>query len=149
MPISLIDFVQGLISDNKQIDGELAILTVNRVGVLSARGALDFGGSEYDSPTVKWLTPVKQSDDDDYGWWNLEEGSYQLELNETIVPHDAHPVVLQTWPAALRAGVSHDTVMITEKTEHPTLQLHVPKTGIAIKENARMTSAIPILTLTT
>lgn len=148
MPVSIIDFVRDLISDDKQIEGELAVLTVGRIGRITVPGALDFGGSEYRAASVAWLEPEKQSPDDKYGWWKLEGGSYLVELNETIVPHDAHPVVLQTWPAAMEAGVWHETVMISSTSEKPTLSLQVPQVGVAIKENSRITAAIPILTLT-
>ena len=148
MPTSIVDFVHGLLSESKQIEEELAVLSVSRIGRISAPGSLDFGGSEYNAPEAAWIEPVKTKADDEHGWWHLDGGTYFVELNETVEPHDAHPVVLQTWPPALKTGVSHDTVMITARSESPTLTLHVPSPGVSIKENARITAAIPLLTLT-
>jgi hypothetical protein len=120
------------------------MLTVKRIGTLTGRGALDFGGSEYEAPSVEWIEPEKKSPEDEYGWWTLSEGSYQCELNESVRPDAGRSIAIQTWSDAARAGISHPTVLFTDATDNPRLTVIVGRGGIAIKENARISQAVQL-----
>lgn len=134
------NILQNIIHEPTQFpeDGNLAFLTVGRVGRLKHPGALDFGGSEYAETEIEWLEPEPQAEDDKYGWWNLEPGTYQVEFNEGISLSENSGVLLQIWAQALKAGVTHPTAVITDSVNPFSTLLHVGNAGVGIKENARL-----------
>jgi len=132
--------VHGVIHEGKQIqEGEdIVIVTAHRVGNFSGSGAHDFGGSEYAVARVDWIEPRKKNDEDKYGWWELSEGDYLVEYNESVFPQNGRRCYFQIWSAAERNGLSQPFQVITEKREPLVATLHVPAAGASIKENARI-----------
>lgn len=135
----LTDIVTNFIHEDTQFPEErdAAYLTVDRVGKPARKGTLDFGGSEYTEADIEWIEPKKKSNDDKYGWWDLEQGLYHIEFNEGLEP-DGETVILQTWKNALRNGIAHSSEVIEESREKLFAELHVGAGGVGIKENARI-----------
>lgn len=131
--------VRNYIHDGKQFpEGtETALLTVNRIGILSSRGSLDFGGGEYSTAEIKWLEPKKKSPDDKYGWWHLEEGRYMVEFNESLQATQRQRFYLQPWSHVAQNGVCHNCVVLIPPQETLQVYVSVGPAGIDIKENAR------------
>jgi len=143
MPVKsdqLKDILENVIHEETQFpEGRnVAYITVARIGKLSEPGALDFGGSEYSQAEVDWLEPEPRSDDDKYGWYNLEKGAYRIEFNESINLPDDTGVLLQIWEQALKNGVMHPTEVLTQPRKPAFTQIYVDKPGVSIKENARL-----------
>lgn len=116
----------------------IAYITVSQVGKIIEPGSLDFGGSEYTEAEIHWLEPKARSDEDKYGWWNLQPGSYRVEFNEGVELPDGTGVLLQIWNSALENGVSHPTEVITRSRNPLTTQMRVSDGGVRMKENARL-----------
>lgn len=133
------EILENIIHEETQFpDGRnIAYVTVARVGKLSGAGSLDFGGSEYEEADVDWIEPKPRSEDDKYGWYDLEQGSYRIEFNESIDLPDDTGVLLQIWDQALKNGVTHPTEVLTQSRKPLFTQIHVSEAGIHIKENAR------------
>ncbi len=134
------NMLQNIIHEPTQFpeDGNLAFLTVGRVGRLRTAGALDFGGSEYAEADVEWMEAERKAKDDKYGWWTLDSGTYQVEFNEGVSVPENSGVLLQIWSQALKAGVTHPTEVITASKNPLFTLIHVGNAGIRIKENARL-----------
>lgn len=132
--------ITNIIHEDTQFPGdeEVGYLTVDKVGKISNPGTLDFGGSEYTEADIEWIPPRKKSEDDKYGWWELDEGTYHVQFNEGLKTSEHDPVVIQIWKKALRNGVFHPTELITYSRDHLFTQLVVSEGGIGIKENARI-----------
>lgn len=118
--------------------GNSVQLTVKRIGKTVKPGALDFGGSEYTEAAIEWLEAVKHNDEDKYGWWELAEGLYIVEFNETLELPDNTRVQLQIWEKALRNGVVHPTQLIADDRDPLLTFINVSEAGVGIKENARL-----------
>lgn len=132
--------VQNLIHEPTQIpeDESVVYLTVKRIGKLREPGALDFGGSEYIKATVDWIEPHKRHPDDKYGWWELTQGLYRVELNESLEIPEEVRVQLQIWSQALQNGILQPAQIIEKSQKTVATQIHVSESGVGIKENARL-----------
>jgi hypothetical protein len=86
MEMKLTDIIADYIHEGKQFSESrnAFYLTVKRIGKLHSGGSLDFGGSQYSEAVIEWMEPEKKAEDDKYGWWQLNEGSYWVEYNERI-----------------------------------------------------------------
>ncbi|MFW5687945.1 MAG: dCTP deaminase [Spirochaetota bacterium] len=137
---TLQQLVHGIIHEGKQIpeSGDGVIATAKRIGRLTHNGTLDFGGSEYSQAGVEWIEPEKKNEDDDYGWWMLDEGDYLVEYNESVTPTSDLRCFIQIWEPAARNGLSQPFQIIKEAREPLTATIHVADSGIGIKENARI-----------
>lgn len=56
-------------------------LTVGEIKEFQGPGRLDFSNSERVIPAAENIEAKKKQDNDDYGWWSLEPGSYKLVSN--------------------------------------------------------------------
>jgi len=141
-PQDLQAHVSKLISAKKQI-GNLAIdLTVKNISKLRSEGSIDFGGSEYQEPRTVTIPASKINPDDNYGWWDLLEGDYFLQFNEKISLEENHIGWLQPHPRFLKTGCYHPGCIVKELGEDFVLPFYVPKVGVRIKENARISQLI-------
>lgn len=130
MEMKLTDIIADYIHEGKQFSESrnAFYLTVKRIGKLYSGGSLDFGGSEYSEAVIEWMEPEKKAEDDKYGWWQLNEGSYWVEYNERIdLPEKA-----------LKAGICHPTGIINEPREVLATMVNVGGYTVGIKENARI-----------
>lgn len=137
------EYVDDIIHGDTQIQEDRLDLTVMSIFHLREPGRLDFGGSEFESATTQKISPVKESLDDDYGWWKLQENSYRLTFNEDlsgtieagiplIVPHDH----------LIQAGAHLESTIPDPQNPQVNPTLSVGGHGIHIKENARIASLI-------
>ena len=117
-------------------------LTAGEIHKFTGPGALDFGGSEFEPAGRQLITPGKKNEEDDYGWWNLPEGSYRVTMNEKM--DAAHPNaiigILVPHDHALQAGLISNSLLLSAEGEQQSISVnvHVPEAGCNIKENARI-----------
>ena len=140
MEKKLTDIVTGIIHEGKQLseDKKELLLTVKRVGRITGGGSLDFGGSEYSEGVIEWIGPRKKSENDDYGWWYLNNGSYWVEYNESIDLPEETLLCFQPWEKAVKAGIVHPSGFMTALIETPATIVTVGDYTVSIKENARI-----------
>jgi len=113
-------------------------LTVDAVARVTGRGELDFGGSEFRAADREVVEPELASPDDDYGWWELEDGAYVIRYNETLDTGTGTVGVVHPLPRLQQAGASHPA-FIAEPGEGPLETLvSVCGPGCRIKENSRV-----------
>lgn len=114
-------------------------LTVSEIFRFTGPGALDFGGGEFEAAKYERLEPTKKNPDDDYGWWNLNTGSYKARFNEHLENLDDTLIAIASHPHVRQAGIIADTCLMTPQDDLQTLEMNfqVPHTGCNIKENAR------------
>ncbi len=141
---SLEDLVLNTISKAKQISQIYVDLTLRRLYRLKSGASLDFGGSEFVPGSTEPVLPVKRQPDDSYGWWELHEGYYQMEFNEKLALEGGRIAILQPHPHLLAGGCVHPTLVLRDIREDNRIPLWVPKIGIHIKENARISRVIII-----
>ena len=130
--------IQKLISAKKQVHEYWLDLTVVRIHRVKGMASLDFGGSEFQPGKSELCLPVKMSPEDAYGWWELHEGYYLLEYNENFVAQENQIAILQPHAHLLAGGCFHPTLLVREVDSRLSVPLWVPKLGLRIKENARI-----------
>jgi len=131
------DGIEDTVHDDTQETDEGFDLTAAEVYVVEEAGRVDFGGGELEEATLAPVETEKRDGEDDYGWWNLDAGTYVVEHNETLSV--AEPVTVRTRNALLERGAYHPTVHVTEL---PPLPLVVGGDGLGIKENARVSTVV-------
>lgn len=109
-------------------------LTVEEIYRITRKGALDFGGSEFEMSELKRIEPEKNEPEDDYGWWELEEGRYIIKFNERLTEGRA---LIQPLTRLLKTGTMMPT-FLHESDEELLNILIVGSEGVEIKENARV-----------
>lgn len=114
-------------------------LTVAEIYKYTESGSLDFGGSECEAAETKKVESVKQSNDDDYGWWILKEATYKVVFNESLGNLEDTLVALTPHDHVLQAGLLANTLLLSadEQLETISMNFQVPPAGCNIKENAR------------
>lgn len=112
-------------------------LTVGRISRVTGPGALDFGGSEFAPAGRKLLTPELADPDDDYGWWELEAGTYVVRFNEALALEEGQLGVVHPLPRLQQAGASHPTFVADGDEERLETLLTVGEAGCRLKENCR------------
>ncbi len=130
------------IYEETQVEAREVSLTAAAVYELTERGELDFGGSEFKAAGRREIRPKKRSASDDYGWWELEEGDYLLELNEQLSLLPEETAVIEPHNNLLKGGATQPGKRFSGELDELKLilPLRVPAAGLAIKENARTTS---------
>ncbi len=135
-------FINGIIYAKKQVHENSVDLTMAKIFKVEREGSLDFGGSEFIQGEHKEITPVKKSDDDEYGWWNLKEGAYVIQFNESInLPNNVIGLI-QSLDRLYLNGAVLIPITITGSNEKIKSILVVGEKGIKIKENARTSNLV-------
>jgi len=129
------DHVTDLIHEPTQT-GDGVDLTAEYVARLDGGGEIDFGGDEYRRPPSEAVGLEYRAADDEYGWWELDAGTYLVRYNETLTA-PPEPLTLAPHPRLVELGVTHPTLHVREL---PRVPLSVPEGGVAIKENARLST---------
>jgi hypothetical protein len=137
--MDLAAFVDDLVHEQTQTEGTGLALTVAGVSRVVGPGRVDFGGGELEAADLEPVETELRDLDDDYGWWNLEEGGYLLEYNETLSPPDEGALVLQPRDELRARGASHPTLYVESLDSVP---LSVGGAGIRLKENARVSTLL-------
>lgn len=76
--------VENFISEKTQLQPSGFDVTVSEIHRFEDGGSIDFSNSEREIPESKSIDPEKRSEEDDYGWWTLEEGVYKIVMNERV-----------------------------------------------------------------
>jgi hypothetical protein len=129
-------FLEGFVHEETQVrDGavDLTLATVHRV---EEPGAVDFGSDELAAAETSTVDTERRDDADEYGWWDLDAGTYRLEFNETLDAENS-TFCLQPRTELVERGATHPTLFVSEL---PAVPLTVPEPGIALKENARIST---------
>ena len=131
--------VKNVVHEETQRTDEGFDLTVSEVYVVEEPGRVDFGGGELEEASLAAVETEKRNEDDDYGWWNLDAGTYVVEHNEALGVEEA--VTVRTRAGLLERGAYHPTVRVTEL---PRLPLTVGGDGLCLKENARISTVVDL-----
>jgi len=130
-------FVDGIVHEPTQTEGQGLDLTVNEIYEITVPGRVDFGGGELESADVEPHASTKRNPDDDYEWWTLDAGQYLIEYNETLSPPEDVFLVVQTRDELLTRGAFHPTRHTQALGRVP---LSVGGAGLTLKENARVST---------
>ncbi|MFB6264544.1 MAG: deoxycytidine triphosphate deaminase [Bradymonadaceae bacterium] len=129
--------VEGIVHLDTQLARSGVDLTVDAVYRLEGPGELDFGGSEFQSADRTEIDPVLRDEDDDYGWWELEEGEYVVRYNESLELPETEFAVIRPLARLMRAGASHGSVTIEDDDGPLEVLVEVGAGGSNWKENFR------------
>jgi len=132
------DTIVGLIHKKKQFHGRTLFLTLKAVHKFVGKGRVDFGGSEFVETEKEILDPVKMSPEDNYGWWELDAGTYYIEYNESFETKEDRLYIISPSRRILHNGVFHPPMVTVESKFAPKGLLIVGRNGISIKQNARI-----------
>jgi hypothetical protein len=132
--------ISDIIHEDTQQHGNHIDLTVKEVFRVTGAGSLDFGGSEFNPATSEKITPEKQKQDDDYGWWKLGQGPYKIIFNETLNLKEDHTAIISPHTHARKAGLISDSFIIPsgENEDDLSMNITISEAGCNIKENARI-----------
>ena len=131
----LVDAVSGIVHEPTQTEGPGLDLTVASVHEPTKPGQVNFGGGELAPAETTELDPAKRDPDDDYGWWDLDAGTYLVAHNERLEAEE--PVMLAPRVELVERGAFHPTLRVAELPRVPRV---VPDSGIGLKENARVST---------
>lgn len=134
------EHAEGIIHEETQQHQYSLDLTVDSILSFQQGGALDFGGSEFKPAVTKVLDPKKRQPEDDYGWWELDRGTYRLRFNEALKNSSGTFALISAHTHASQVGLQIQTNTFTEENVSQTLAVNitVPSVGCSIKENARL-----------
>ena len=131
-----------LISAKKQISHLAIDLTVQKIFRVRKCGQVDFGGSEFQPAEWKPLPPVKDNPDAAYGWWELGNDVYLIQFNETLQLGDREVGLIQAHPRLIETGCMLAPQLVKALRTELLLPMVAPKSGVRIKENARIAQFI-------
>lgn len=137
----LAERVDNLVYEPVQVHDHGVDLTVSAIYEVAAPGRLDFGGDELEDADLEPRPTEPRHPDDDYEWWHLEGGQYVIQHNEFLTDL-AEPAVLQPRNDLLARGGSHPSLRV--RSHLPLVPLSVADGGIRIKENARVSTLVPV-----
>ena len=119
-------------------------VTVSEIHRFKDSGKLDFSNGERDIPESEKIEPVKENGDDEYGWWNLEQGVYKVVMNEKVnIPENLTGYAFPR-SSLLRMGCTiNNAVWDAGYTGTGSFLLIVENSdGVEIKENARVNQLV-------
>ena len=135
------DLVGDRLHDETQVHDDGSVdLTVSTIEAVVEPGRIDFGGGELEAAETEAHESHYRNPDDDYEWWDLDEGQYLASFNETL-DGDA-TAVLQPRDALLARGATLPTVRTRSLDPLP---LSVGGAGLLVKENARIATVVDVL----
>ncbi len=140
----IINQISGVVYAPKQQNPPYLDLTVKQIYRVKSAGALDFGGSEFQETPREAIFPVKKHPEDEYGWWSLHEGYILLEYNESFSLRENQVAFLEPHPHLLQSGCFHPTLSVRELNASVRIPLWVPKMGLHLKQNARISRMLII-----
>ena len=131
------DALEGLVHADTQVGARGVDLTAASVLDHDGPGRVDFGDGELEPAGTSPRETRQRSPDDDYGWWELEPGSYLVAYNETLAGDG--PFWLQPRDALCERGAGHPTRLVDDLGPVP---LFVGDGGLRLKENARVSTLV-------
>ena len=137
----LAESVDNLVHGPTQVHDHGIDLTVSAIYEVTEPGRLDFGGDELEDADLEPVPTTLRNPDDDYGWWELSSGQYVIQHNEFVTEVE-EPLVLQPRHDLLARGGSHPSLRVFDHL--PLVPLSVGEGGLNIKENARVSTLVPV-----
>lgn len=137
----LSEVVDNLVYEPVQVHDGRIDLTVGAVYDVAGPGRLDFGGDELEDADLEPVGTEAREPDDEYEWWHLTEGTYLVQYNEFLGDSD-DTLVLQPRGELLARGCSHPTVHVSSHL--PLVPLSIASGGLKLKENARISTLVPV-----
>ena len=119
-------------------------LTAAEIHSYGGKGRLDFSNTEREIPESSKIRPEKQSEEDDYAWWELDQGVYKVVMNEKVdIPNNLTGLAFPR-SSLLRMGCTiNNAVWDSGYTGTGSFMLHVENPdGVNIKENARLNQIV-------
>jgi hypothetical protein len=101
-------------------------------------GQIDFGGSEYIAAGRTALTPRQIRLEDKYLWWDLNQGGYFVECNETLHLAPNEIALIEPEDRLLRAGGWLVPLFVRGHVDPVELLIEVVAKQLRMKENARI-----------
>ncbi|WP_435360309.1 dCTP deaminase [Haloarchaeobius sp. DFWS5] len=138
----IVERVEGFVHPETQVREHGIDLTVSAIHEVVEPGRIDFGESELEEAGFEPHELTKRNPDDEYGWWELDEGQYVMQYNELLVGEGDARLLLQPRNKLMARGTSHSTVTVGGHL--PLMPLSVGGAGIRIKENARVSTLVPV-----
>jgi len=139
---------EGLVQNYVHLDTQLTPqgfdLTVDEIHRIKGSGKLDFSNDEREIPDSEPIRPEKKREGDEYGWWELEQGTYKVVMNEKVdIPDDVTGFAFPR-SSLLRMGVTiENAVWDSGFTGTGSFKLSVDNPeGVEIKENARVNQIV-------
>lgn len=97
--------IEGYIDLNTQLTPNGFDLTAANIFGFNDKGQLDFSNKERVLPECVEISPLKESKEEKFGWWDLKKGIYKVKSNETVnLPNDLIAMAF-TRTSLLRMGV--------------------------------------------
>jgi dUTP pyrophosphatase len=131
-----------MISANRQQHHYETDLTAGSIYRVTGPGAVDFWGSEEESAPRELIQPKKKAAQDNYGWWELQSGTYVLRFNEVAALTENQIGFVQPHERLVRAGATHPSCYFREERESLETSLTVGAGGVRTKENARVSKML-------
>lgn len=132
------DRVTGLVHFDTQRARSGLDLTVTAVFRVTGPGRLDFGGSEFEPAEREEVGAELASPGDDYGWWELEAGTYVIRYNEGVDLGPGQLGEVRPLPRLQQAGASHPAFLVQGREDSLAALLTVGEGGCRLKENCRV-----------
>ena len=146
--------IEKLIKENKLVENYIDLeiqltpngfdLTVAEISKFSNAGAIDFYNKERVMCSFEKIEPVKNDDQDKFGWWQLSKGAYKVKTNEIINMPNNLIAMASTRTTLLRMG-AHTAHGVWDagfcgKSEF--LFIVENNNGILIRPNARVAQLV-------
>lgn len=139
----LAEYVDNLVYEPVQVHDHGIDLTVSAIYEVAAPGRIDFGGDELADADLEPVPTELEHPHDEYGWWHLDGGRYVVQYNEFLTDLDG-AAQLQPRNELLARGGSHPSLQVRDHL--PLILLSVADGGLKIKENARVSTLLPLET---
>lgn len=134
--------MQGIVHLDTQRAAAGLDLTAAALFRLTGPGSLDFGGSELEAAPREEVAPRRRSEEDDYGWWELEGGAYIVRYNESLALDDGQVGLVFPLERLVSAGAHHPTFLVDGSREPLETLLMVGHAGCHLKENCRISRLV-------
>lgn len=133
------DFIKNILHEKTQVNNGTFHLSAGNIYEITSTGELDFGGSEFKQSDLNKIKPEKKSEDDKYGWWFLDKGTYIVKFNENLAKNKLknYSFIISPLKRLIECGAIHETKIITNNIDLK-IVLKVAEKGVNIKENSRI-----------
>ncbi|MCT9096318.1 dCTP deaminase [Haloarchaeobius sp. HME9146] len=142
MPQDIVERVDGLVHPETQVRDHGIDLTVSAIHEVVGPGRIDFGEDELQEAEFEPHELTTRNPGDEYQWWELDAGQYVVQYNEFMVGEGAARLLLQPRNKLMARGASHPTVTVGDHL--PLMPLSVGGAGLNVKENARISTLVPV-----
>ncbi len=136
--------IEGYIDLNTQLTPNGFDLTAANIFGFNNKGQIDFSNKERILPESDEINPRKLSNEEKFGWWDLNKGIYKVKTNEIVnLPNDLIAMAF-TRTSLLRMGVfTHHGVWDAGFRGRSEFVLVVDNSyGARIKQNARVVQLV-------